>query len=450
MAQFILMSKLNRYRCCGSVVLIVAIAGILSSFANAGGRPNFPPANFSSAPRENIALGQLLFYDKILSGNRNIACATCHHPKFGTSDGVSLALGEGATGLGTARRVDPEAVPEQRIGRNAPALFNLGAAEFTSLFHDGRLERDAEGAGGVRTPLAAEMAQKFNSVLSAQAMFPVLSGDEMAGQYSENDVSKAVRKGLLAQVGGAWDIIALRVDEIPEYRRAFDGIVGTRPIKFTDIANMIADFIAFEWRADQSPFDRYLAGDTLPVDATKGLDLFYGKAGCATCHAGRFQTDHDFHAIAMPQIGPGKSARFEGHNRDIGRMRVTGDPSDIYRFRTPSLRNITATAPYGHDGAYATLEAVLRHHLDPVTALYSYDRTQAILPALSGAQGWTILEDANEMALIAEANELAPMVLDDYEVKALLAFLQALTDDVSLVGRMGIPNKVPSGLSAVD
>ena len=66
-------------------------------------------------------LGQLLFYDPILSGNRNISCATCHHPRFATSDGVSLSLGEGGIGLGPARRGDPENLPEERIPRNATA-----------------------------------------------------------------------------------------------------------------------------------------------------------------------------------------------------------------------------------------------------------------------------------------------------------------------------------------
>ena len=405
-------------------------------------------ARFPEINMAEIRLGQLLFYDPILSGNKTVACATCHHPRFGTSDGVSLGLGDGGNGLGPDRVAEPTNQPEQRIGRNSPALFNLGAAEFTRLFHDGRLELDPARPSGIRSPLEDAMTTGFASVLSAQAMFPVLSPDEMAGHYSENDISKSVRLGMLSLEGGAWDQIAARVAGITQYRAAFDTIIGDdAAIKFTDISNAIAAFIAYEWRADNAPFDQFLANNApLAAPALRGLELFYGRAACADCHSGLFQTDHDFHAIAMPQIGPGKAERFESHSRDIGRMRVTGNATDVYRFRTPSLRNITATAPYGHSGAYARLEDVLRHHLDPVTSLRAYSPTQAVLPRLAGARDWTVLSDKTEIDAIAAANELAPMALSDAEISDLLAFLDSLTDAGSLKGRLGIPAQVPSGL----
>ena len=406
-------------------------------------------AKFSRADERSVALGQLLFYDAILSGNKSVSCATCHHPAFGTSDGVSLAIGDGGMGLGPKRSIDPKNVPEIRVGRNAPSLFNLGAAQFTSLFHDGRLEADPARPSGIRSPLEDEMVGGFNSVLSAQAMFPVLSADEMAGHYSENEISKAVRLGQLTIEGGAWDLIATRVAAIPEYREMFDKVIGnTRPIEFTDIANAIADFIAFEWRADNSPFDRYLRGENaLSAKALAGMELFYGKANCVACHSGQFQTDHDFHAIAMVQIGPGKTERFETHTRDIGRMRVTGNEDDAYKFRTPSLRNIGLSAPYGHAGAYATLEGVVRHHLNPVASLMNYDRNNAILPDLPDAVDFSILDDRAMLGEIANANELEPVELSDSEVADLLAFLDSLTDPLSRAGfRLGIPASVPSGL----
>ncbi len=399
----------------------------------------FPPVDMAQ-----VRLGRLLFYDPILSGNKTLSCATCHHPRFGTSDGVSLGLGDGGIGLGPARIADPANPPEQRIGRNAPALFNLGAAEFTSLFHDGRLQGDPSRASGIRTPLGEDMVGGFASVLAAQAMFPVLSGDEMSGHYSENDVAQAVRQGFLSGPDGAWAILAQRVADIPAYRAGF---AGTGPIAFTDIANMIAAFIAFEWRADNSPFDAYLRdGTPLPDAAGRGMALFYGRAGCSGCHSGQFQSDQAFHAIAMPQIGPGKAARFERHNRDTGRMRVTGEAADAYRFRTPSLRNVAHTAPYGHSGAYATLAGVVRHHLDPVRALNGYDPSQAILPGAAFDSDFRLLGDQAEIQAIAAANELAPVDLSDQELSDLLAFLQSLSDPDSLAGRLGIPASVPSGL----
>lgn len=411
--------------------------------------PSFPPVTWSiSNDMARVELGQLLFYDPILSGNQSVSCATCHHPRLGTADGLSLSLGDGASGLGLEREADPENLPEQRIPRNAPALLNLGADEFTVMFHDGRLEADPTRPNGIRTPLGESMTEGFELVLSAQAMFPVLSADEMAGHYSENAISQSVRLGHLSLPGGAWDQIAERVANIPEYRHRFDAVLGEgAPIGFTDISNMMADFIAFEWRADNAPFDRYLAGeDTLTDEQKHGLDLFYGEAGCSSCHAGAFQTDHAFHSIAMPQIGPGKAARFENHARDEGRMRVTGATEDAYAFRTPSLRNVTQTAPYGHAGAYATLDAVVRHHLDPVASLYAYDRSQAVLPELDGAQDWRIMDSADDLAAIAASNDLAPRPLPEEDIAALVAFLEALTDPSAEAGRLGIPESVPSGL----
>lgn len=406
-----------------------------------------PRPEFRERDPDRVKLGQLLFYDPILSGNQSVSCATCHHPRFGTGDGVSLSLGDGGIGLGPERVVDPANMPEQRIPRNAPGLWNLGASEFTVFFHDGRLETDPDQPNGIRTPLGADMTTGFQSALAAQAMFPVLSADEMAGHYSENDVSQAVRLGILSQEGGAWDIIASRVAAIPFYAEAFERLDPGKGVRFTEVANVIADFMAHEWRADNSAFDRFMRGEAeLSPEAQTGFDLFYGRAGCAGCHSGWLQTDHAFHAIAMPQIGPGKSARFESHARDDGRFRVTGDPEDAFAFRTPSLRNVTLTAPYGHSGAYPTLEAVVRHHLDPVGSLYSYRSEDAVLPHLPEATDTQILSSEQDMASIAEASNLEPQSLTDSDVDAILAFLKALEDPAE---RLGVPPNVPSGL-AVD
>ena len=423
------------------------IAGMLMATGveaqDLGPRPVFPEMDPA-----RVQLGQLLFFGLILSGNRNISCGTCHHPRFGTSDGMSLSIGEGGIGLGPDRRVDPDNPPEDRLPRNAPALWNVGATEFNAFFHDGRLEADRQKLGGIRTPLGADMVVGFDSVLSAQAMFPVLANDEMAGHYSENDVSQAVRLGHLSVKGGAWDKIAARVEAIPEYRRAFDTVLEEqRPIKFTDIANVIADFTRVEWRADDSPFDQaMLGGPPLSAEAARGQDLFYGEAGCSSCHSGWLQTDHSYHAIAMPQIGPGKAAPFETHARDTGRMRVTGEQSDEYKFLTPSLRNVAQTGPYGHNGAFASLEAVVRHHLDPVASLYAYDPSQVVFHEIEPADDWRVLSDSEELARISAANELMPIALGDDDVSDLLAFLHSLTDTGAAKGRLGVPAKVPSGL----
>ena len=392
---------------------------------------------------EEARLGRLLFYDPILSGGREVACATCHHPAFGTSDGLSLGLGDGGRGLGPKRVADPANPPEERVPRNAQALWNLGAHEYVAMFHDGRIEIDPARPGGLRTPIGGDMVDGFASILSAQSMFPVLSPDEMAGHYSENEVAQAVRRGVLSGPDGAWALITARVAAIPDYARAFAEVYPQRrgEIAFTDISNALAAFVEYEFRSDTSPFDAWLRGAaTLPPDAMAGAELFYGSAGCAGCHAGPFQTDHLFHAMAAPQIGPGKHARFEGDHRDEGRAEVTGDPADRYAFRTPSLRNVALTAPYGHAGAQATLAGFLASHGRPG----AYDRREAVLPALA-AEDWLELDDDADRAAIAAASVQGP-VLTDAEITALVGFLGALTDEDAAAGRLGIPEAVPSGL----
>ena len=428
------------------VLGLMAMMG--AGIASADGLPApLTDADFAPVNEREARLGQLLFYDPVLSGNRAVACSTCHHPAFGTSDGLSLGIGDGGTGLGPKRVADPDNMPEQRIPRNAPALFNLGAHEFTVLFHDGRIEVDPDRPGGLRTPLDADMVTGFASLLSAQTMFPVLSPDEMAGHYSENDVAAAVRRGVITGQGGAWDIIARRVSDIPAYADSFvatyDHIQSADQITFADISNAIAAFMAFEWRADNAPFDAVLRAEaSLPEPAATGMALFYGEAGCASCHSGPFLTDHDFHAMGAPQIGPGKAARFENHARDEGRFRVTGDPADLYAFRTPSLRNVALTAPYGHAGAHSELRSFVQAHLDPVAALENYDLSEAVLPVLA-------VDDARGLAdtpAIAQAVSVAPRKITEADVTALVAFLDTLTDPASIEGHLGIPQTVPSGL----
>mgnify|MGYP005985498307 CR=1 FL=1 len=407
-----------------------------------------PDALFPEPNMDQVRLGQLLFYDPILSGNKTVSCATCHHPRFATSDGVSLGLGDGGIGLGPDRRIDQNNPPEQRIPRNSPALFNLGAAEFSVLFHDGRLEVDTDEPSGFRTPLGADMEGEFDGVLSAQTMFPVLSPDEMAGHYSENDVAQAIRQGFFTGPGGAWDILAQRIADIPEYEQRFGAFLpAEKPLHFADISNAIAAFMAFEWRADNSRFDQFLRGkETLSIHEKTGLNLFYGSAGCSVCHSGQFQTDHKFHAIGIPQIGPGKAARFERHTKDEGRLRVTGQSKDAFAFRTPSLRNVTHTAPYGHSGAYKTLEAVIAHHADATKALKTYDRTQVVFPDFKAKNDFAALEDARHMSEIAKAITLPRTPLSQNDITSLIAFLRTLDDEAALKGRLGIPETVPSGL----
>ncbi|MEM1377999.1 MAG: cytochrome c peroxidase [Pseudomonadota bacterium] len=425
----------------------------LGTSALANGLPQpLTDDDFPSVTQAQVELGRLLFWDPLLSGNQNISCGTCHHPRFGSGDGVSLSLGEGGEGLGPDRVASYDNRPEQNIPRNAPALWNLGAKQWSVLFHDGRIEIDPTRLSGLRTPLEDEMVEGFDNLLSAQTMFPVLSQDEMAGQYGENDVSQAVRLGLLTGEGGAWDVIAGRVAAIDEYAErfaeAYPEIGSADDIKFTDISNAIAAFVTFEFRSDDSRFDAYLRGeDSLNEVELAGKQLFYGDAGCGSCHTGQLFTDFGFHAMGDLQFGPGKAARFENHNRDVGRMRVTNDEADAYKFRTPSLRNVELNAPYGHAGAIGDLRAYLKHHTAPRAGWAEFDICSVQVAELEGKELYAVPDDVKEVEAILSAVQFEDRQLSAGEVEALVAFLETLTGESARAGgRLGIPETVPSGL----
>lgn len=433
------------------------VSVLLATAAIAGGAADLPApltdADFPAHSAAEVDLGRLLFWDKELSGNRNISCATCHHPRFGTSDGLSLGIGEGGIGLGPERRPDPQNAPEQRIPRNSPALWNVGARGFTALFADGRIAVDPTRPSGFRTPLEDEMVTGFASLLSAQTMFPVLSGDEMAGHYEENEIAALVRQGRITGPDGAWARLAARIAAIPEYQAQFEQvypeIAAGRPIAFTDIANAIAAFITVNFRSDSAPYDAVLrGGGTLSAQAMAGMQLFYGRGGCSGCHSGALLTDMAFHAMGDPQIGPGKAERFEAHQRDTGRMRISNRAEDAYAFRTPSLRNVTLTAPYGHAGAFADLGAYLRHHVAPLAGLATYDLANALLPPMAVSKpDLGTGPDAADFDGIAAAVRPRATALSPGDLAAILAFLQTLEDPVARAGgHLPPPTRVPSGL----
>ncbi|NOZ53352.1 MAG: cytochrome-c peroxidase [Gammaproteobacteria bacterium] len=402
-----------------------------------------------------VELGKFLFFEKELSGNRNTSCGTCHHVLTDTGDGLSLPVGEGARGLGVTRDTGSGAdAIHERVPRNAPPIFNLGAREFVTLFHDGRVQVDANQPSGFRTPAGDDLPMNLDNILAAQAMFPVTSATEMAGQLGENSIADATAIGNLAGPGGVWEQLGDRLRAIPEYVdlfvAAFDDVNDAGDITYVHAANAIAAFEAFAWRADNSAFDRYLRGDKKAMSraAYKGLKLFYGKAGCSQCHSGVFQTDHQFHAIAMPQIGQGKGHGVDG-DEDFGREAVSGNAQDRLRFRTPTLRNVALTGPWGHAGAFNSLKAVVLHHLDPQNSLENYDVSQAVLPSRPDldAIDFVVHNDSAKRAAIASASELPVHThLREKEIGYLMDFLHALTDRSSIDLRTDMPKYLPSGL----
>ncbi len=418
----------------------------------AAGTPILDDRHFHPVNPKAVEAGRLLFFDPVLSGNKNIACATCHHPDHGTSDNLSLGLGEGGFGLGPERSAGAEdSQILKRIPRNAPGLWNLGAQEIRVLLHDGRVSISDLHGNGFDTPAAEDLPVGLRSILAAQALFPVTSEFEMVGQREENEVAKASRRRLRE----GWRRIAERIRSIPEYdrllREAYPDLAAGEEVEIRHVANALSDFVNAEFRSFDSAYDRFLAGETNALDPqeARGMQLFFGKAGCSNCHNGRLLSDQEFHALALPHIGPGRTRPFDPYARDVGRMGESDRNEDAYRFRTPMLRNVALTAPYGHNGAYRELRDIVLHHLDPIGALSAWTPRNTILPAADwlAVTDFLALDDRWEMERLRARVDILPVLLEEAEIDDLVAFLHALTGTASIRGRLGIPDRVPSGLA---
>lgn len=409
-------------------------------------------AAFQPAPQPapaQVTLGQALFFDPELSGNRDVACATCHLPAFGTSDGLSLPIGTGGHGLGPARQPGDG---RNRVPRNAPDVLLRGSTGLITMFWDGRVWGAPNP--GYMSPAESYLPHGLTDVLAAQAVFPITSRDEMRGAIGDLDVNGQPNE--LAAIrdddyDAIWDGVVARLKGIDGYRPLFAAAypdVG-EDYDIKHVANALAAFEVQMGNAPASPWDRFLAGDdaALDADALQGALLFYGQAGCSVCHAGTLLTDQRYHNLAVPQIGPGKGAL---KPLDPGRAMVSGMPEDLFAFRTPPLRNVALTGPWMHNGAYTSLEAVIRHHLDPVAGLRNYDSSQlaADLRGQVVTDSSTVAGALRSARLLTTLDPLVstPRPLTDQQIDQLLAFLNALTDPsvVSLSGL--VPESVPSGL----
>ena len=408
-------------------------------------------SDFRAVRESRVKLGRLLFYDNIISGNSNISCGTCHHHKHHGTDGLSLGVGEGGSGIGLKRTTGKEDTRiKKRIPRNSPALFNLGAKEIRVIFYDGRLSLGEEYGNGFNSPAEEWLHEGLDNLVAAQALLPMAGEFEMAGNSGENQVIGAIYN----RIDLGWPILSKRVRVIPEYGKlfvaAFDDVSDPTQVNIAHIANALSDFINFEWRSYDSPFDYYIKGDdhALSPEQKRGMELFYGKAQCVQCHQGKFFTDQKFHALALPQFGPGRTRILDPYVRDVGRMGETDRLEDAYRFRTQSLRNVALTAPYGHNGSYATLEGIIRHHLDPVRSLENWDSAQVVLPKAKWLEDidFVVLEDRLERERLKSYLDIEPIDLSEDEVSELVTFMHALTGKESIWGKLGRPGRVPSGL----
>ena len=278
-----------------------------------------------------VALGRKLFFDRRLSLNDTVSCAMCHIPEQG------FANNELSTAVGIEGR---------SVRRNAPTLYNVGYA--SRLFHDGREDQ-----------------------LAQQVWAPLLAKNEM-GNPSIGHVINKIRS-------------------LPDYAGLFEQVFeGTGP-GMQSVGDALAAY-QFTLNAADSPFDRwYFGGDeaAVPAQAKAGFELFTGKAACNGCHLvgeeNALFSDYRMHNTGIGylssrveslstqkvQLAPGVFVDVDRNliatvgepvKADLGLYEITENPSDRWKFRTPTLRNVALSAPYMHDGSLASLREVVEFY----------------------------------------------------------------------------------------
>jgi cytochrome c peroxidase len=379
-------------------------------------------SDFRKDSREMIELGRRLFFDRILSAKGDVACVSCHVPQQGTTTTLSL----GPTGEVIGGRKNGALTINDVLGRNAPALFNLGHKSWKTMFWDSRI-RSGTSSTEIISPVGSALPQGLDGVLAAQALFPLISATEMGCGV----VSRKVGGTSVSPVA-LWDDITKRVLRNTEYKRmleiAFPNVQSGQH-KISHIANAIAAFESDQWRADNSAFDRYVGGDknALTLRQKQGAELFYGKAKCATCHSGTLQTNQQSIAIAIPQFGPGAGDGVDGLE-DFGAGRISGKISDRYKFRVPSLRNVTVSGPYGHNGAYVNLRDIVRHYTNPVSRHDEWKQNQIRLPGgLSVNSALGAWSNQSSRQNVRNANNFPGVQMTEAEIDTLVDFLSSLT-----------------------
>ncbi len=299
--------------CFGIAALILLPAAAYSGKLEAVGTVPVPANNPQTT--EKVELGKKLFFDRRLSGDGTMSCATCHDPEQEYTDGLAISL----------------SYPTTRNWRNSPTLVNTAFQKY--LFYDGRAKN-----------------------LEEQALFPMMSAFEMNRNL---------------------DFVEEVIRSVPEYVEEFRKVFGDRDVTRQRIAMALAAFER-TLVSRNAPLDRYLKGDkkAFSAEAQKGYDIFTGKGKCADCHYGANLADDKFYALFVPEnLDQEKDPRVAATRRfvakvyhyedyrnlteDPGRYLITKDRKDWKAFRTPTLREVALTGPYMHNGIFSTLDEVI-------------------------------------------------------------------------------------------
>lgn len=368
-------------------------------------------------------LGMKLFYSKTLGGDNTTACATCHHPMLGGGDNLSLSVGTNSSNpniLGGHRKIKMDGQPQ--VPRNAPTTFNVAFYK-KMMFYDGRIERLDKYR--IHTPDVSypqEDPLAGDNLVQAQARFPITSVDEMRSTYMSASHNQTMRRALADRLKKNW-LDAFRTGFSEPNANAEDIITEQ------NFSEAIGEYERSQVFIN-NPWKKYIEGDltALSDSAKKGALLFYkshqqGGADCARCHSGDFFTDEKAYNTGMPQIGTGKDSGATKSN-DYGCNLVTGKPTDKFRFRTPSLLNTEVTGPWGHDGAFTSLEGITQHMLSPMESAKNYNHLQLKQDNISVKD----LEINTQEALDVGLHLLPKPNLKQDDVKHITNFLKALTD----------------------
>ncbi|WP_010181023.1 cytochrome-c peroxidase [Aquimarina agarilytica] len=271
--------------------------------------------------KEKIALGKLLFFDPILSGEKNVACATCHHPKNGYTEFRDLSIGVNGKGFGADRKMVKMDSMLSFVKRNAHTILNTA---FNGISETGKISIK-------KAPMFWD--NRVES-LETQALEPIKSLEEMRG-------FRIAEKAIL-------DSIVLRLNSNKRYKELFKNVFDTKEIKATHLGKALATFER-SLITPNSRFDQFLRGNdqVLSLSEKEGFKTFK-RVGCANCHNGPMFSDYKLHTLGMVEneklTSPDKGA------------------NNQFQFRTPTLRNLQFTAPYMHNGKFNSIKRVLEFY----------------------------------------------------------------------------------------
>ena len=385
-------------------------------------------------------IGRNLWFDPISALNDDNSCSGCHSPSNGFGDTQSIAIGIDNNNVVGPGRTGP------RNQRRSPMVINT--AFYPTLMWNSRFRAVSgdpfDNSGGLEFPAPEALSlSHLPHLLTAQAFIPPTERVEAAGFdfHGSNDDMRAE--------------VARRLNASEAYRSlfaaVFPDIQAGGEITFTHTAHAIAEFEFTQVYAN-APIDRYARGDVGALTAAekRGAILFFGSAGCVKCHAVGGQSsemfsDFEQHVAGIPAVmasvtnmtwdGP-------GGNEDFGLAQVTGNDADRYLFRTSPLRNVALQSAFMHNGAFVTLEAAIRYHLDATGSAATWTPA-ALAPDLQGTPGPIA-------PVLARLDNLlkTPVVLTPAEFTDLVAFVRnGLLDPAALPANLRtlIPAALPSG-----